>query len=1105
MLQHVLLTCGSTDMALETKNVAISFGGGIDTKTDQKQLQAGRLSTITNGQYDRLGALGKRYGYNKLDTSVFYSGSQGLVTGTVALPALQQLATFQDQLVGIDDWGTYIYSFVPSAKSWNRVDRISNVAPDVRVAFESTADMTNADVAYCNGFLVYTWITNAWNSTGIAIGDVQWGVLDSLTNAIIIGPTNVSGTVGRNTNPKATTVGNKVVLTYVDFSGDANGSMFASVIDCTANQAPFYVGAQRLVSGTVQSPLTYDACTDGTRLYTLHSKNENPAKASLGASGLAYNVYSVGSTLTNIASTTANPGAALYWSIGLCFKEQSGTRRLWSGFSYQETTSSIDYVDASVHDWTPNTLTAWAGPKHMWSSPQALGNQFAIYLGMVAPDPTHCYVTWRNSISDGVFGGVTQAWSHSFSNQASGSLSPLGAPRGPMHRVEMLSKPFLANVGPSGSQHAFVLGTNNSSVQGTQYLFDILTDESAAASGTLWQPVCTVAPRLSNVPSTQIVNNFGMLSNVPSGTNGYVFNSIGVALQDSTTHGKSAVNNITFDFSPFQAFDCGELGQNLHISTGIPTYFDGNDSGEIGFLRYPEMGASNLVSGSGGGLVHGTYQYAVVYEWVDSRGQRHQSAPSIEQQITVGAGDNGKVTLTIPCLSITNRQNPYISGTNPVGIAVYRSTVNGELLYRLTGDAVPIGLYNVPTTSSLMYSDTSSDGTALLSTREVLYTSVAGQGPAPLPHFNPPAAKYGHVFNNRWWLAGCDDPKAIWFSSEFVSEEAIWFNDDMTLTVDDGGAITALNHVDDKLIVFKQDRIFIVEGQAPNELGQGNQLQVFPLETDGQGCINHRSVVRTGDGCMFQSKEGIYLLDRSMSVQNVGWPTEDLQRANPLITSAVVHPVLPHVRFTCYSRLVTTVPYSTQGVTIVYDYRAKAWMPFYYYDVVNDNDNAMVSAAVPFSGTYAMAFGTGFQGDVLNYPGGSVVLEASGTFYDGGRYVPMYVETPWIAAADVGGFQRCRDIQLTGEAFDASDFNIGLAHDYDPAYVQNSTWAVTGADPGFNREVHVKNQKGQALKIKISDDDSGASTTGKGINISRIILRLGVKPGTAKNPPANRQ
>ena len=86
-------------MPLQKQNISISFGQGIDTKTDPNQVQAGKLLSAQNIVFGEGMSFNKRNGYQLLST----------------MSAGQQLTTFKNELIGFD--GTTLESYSPITKT----------------------------------------------------------------------------------------------------------------------------------------------------------------------------------------------------------------------------------------------------------------------------------------------------------------------------------------------------------------------------------------------------------------------------------------------------------------------------------------------------------------------------------------------------------------------------------------------------------------------------------------------------------------------------------------------------------------------------------------------------------------------------------------------------------------------------------------------------------------------------------------------------------------------------------------------------------------------------------------------------------------------------
>ena len=94
-----------------------------------------------------------------------------------------------------------------------------------------------------------------------------------------------------------------------------------------------------------------------------------------------------------------------------------------------------------------------------------------------------------------------------------------------------------------------------------------------------------------------------------------------------TIYTQTGINVVTLDFINAHISKV-ELGGNTHLTGGILSMYDGVSVVEHGFNIFPEN-VTVSHNPTAGGIAPGTYQYSVVYSWMDAQGQTHYSAPSV--------------------------------------------------------------------------------------------------------------------------------------------------------------------------------------------------------------------------------------------------------------------------------------------------------------------------------------------------------------------------------------------------------------------------------------------------------------------------------------------
>ena len=102
----------------------VAFSGGIDTKTDPKQVIPGKLLDLQNGIFGQTGMVNRRWGYTALGTGIIGS----------ALPIAKCAAvegSYNNELLMYD--GQNAYSYIVANNAWaNRGEFVSVIQTAVR-------------------------------------------------------------------------------------------------------------------------------------------------------------------------------------------------------------------------------------------------------------------------------------------------------------------------------------------------------------------------------------------------------------------------------------------------------------------------------------------------------------------------------------------------------------------------------------------------------------------------------------------------------------------------------------------------------------------------------------------------------------------------------------------------------------------------------------------------------------------------------------------------------------------------------------------------------------------------------------------------------------
>ncbi len=536
---------------------------------------------------------------------------------------------------------------------------------------------------------------------------------------------------------------------------------------------------------------------------------------------------------------------------------------------------------------------------------------------------------------------------------------------------------------------------------------------------------------------------------------------------------QAGVQGVTFDFTEPQV--ALELSDDLHITGGILSMYDGAQVCEHGFNLYPE---NMQFSASGSGSFTGSYQAFAIYEWMDNYGLIHQSAPS--PVVTTTASSNATFNYTIPTLRLTSK-------ITPISIAIYRTLANQENFFRVTSISAP--LLNSATVDTVSTTDSVADAT--LSGNAQPYTNPDNNA-SEVPNLAAPAPRHISRYRNRAVVIPAESPFQWVFSKALVPGVPVEFNPQQLFQAveQDGGPLTCSIEMDDKLILFSEDRVRYVVGDGPAPNGTNNDYgNAYHIPSD-VGCINPRSLVLIPAGVMFQSAKGIYLLGRGLDVGYIGAPVEIYNSAT--VTAARLEPNSRRVIFTLDT-----------GIALAYDYHVGKWAVWTAHDAAD---------ATIFGG-------------LLTYlrPDGTVLQQTPGEYTDDGQAILQSLVTSWLAFAGISGVQRVWRFNIRGDYRSPHILNVSVAVDDNPGTVQtervvaadvmgdqpvaDTTVADTdnpggGTYPPYEFTVKLARQRCASVQLTIQEQQTGPDY-GEGFSLSAVSFLVGTDKGLHK-VPANR-
>jgi hypothetical protein len=556
--------------------------------------------------------------------------------------------------------------------------------------------------------------------------------------------------------------------------------------------------------------------------------------------------------------------------------------------------------------------------------------------------------------------------------------------------------------------------------------------------------------------------SYSCLSNIDEVSTGIYKFSAPIAykfLSNSTFN--AAVSSFGLDFTDEKRFMWAELGGTTMFTGGHTFRYDGTSTLENNFLLYPEILAATPGAVGGSGMNNGTYSYLVVFEASDANGNVDRSTTSLPKSATTTAGAGlGKVTLEIHNLPVTW----HTPSNQRIIASIFRTEAGGETYYFITSQTVDT------TQTVFAYVDQANDSTII--SRRIIYTQggVLDREPAP-----PCDQLITH--NNRIW--GFTE-KTVFYSGDYVPGESPWFSTIQQFRIEAGGNITAIASLDERLIIFKRDRIFRVSGRGGNAQGTGSDLTPPEVITSDCGCIDMRSLVVIPQGIMFQSDKGLYMLSRGDELTFIGMPVSAYLDTYPVVRSAVMMPKTREVRFQVSDG-------AGEGMVLVYNYRDNRWTTHtnYDYDGLTDRQDSVV-----VDGSYYTV-----DADA------NISKETDGEFTDpDNSYIVSELETGWIKPAGKQGLVRCQRMTFLNEFMDDHVLEIEIDKNYVDTAVQSSqfTSAEIESFPQEQVSIHVQDQQGEAWRIRMTDATSAGVTTREGFRAKGVTLLVGVKRGTVE-------
>lgn len=1017
---------------LTKQPLLFNFSGGLDLKTDPNQVGAGAFLSLQNSVFDKGGRLSKRNGFSLLPT--------------LPNPA-QYLTTFNGNLTAI---GEVIQAYSQNTMQWDAKGAFIPLSLNTLPLIRNNINQIQCDAIIANGL-----VCTVYSETNGSTTDYRFAVADAVTGQNLIQPTPIypadSGTVSGS--PRVFVVGNYFI---VMFSTTVSSISYLQYIPI--NYITLIAGAPVDLSldYTAAPTVAFDGATVNGVLYVAWSSN---------ATGI--NMAAIGPTLIKIY--TAIPDASHHATMMSVTGDINGF--IWVSYYNLNTTNGYAFrVNSSLIVQTSPTAII-TGQTVLNLTSAGFGHLFFYY----EVSNTYAYDT---SIATNY---IEQNDIHY--NASLGTASTLVRSLGLASKAVLVPNEFGDVSYLVGVYQNITDYQNNGNYQDGYYLIQAPSGSIAAqlAYGNGGPYLTLGLPQLqvmgSNLSCAYLYKD--SISAVNKGT------ALTAGTQTDGIYSQLGVNLVTFDLAPSELIST-EIGSNLNLCGGFLWAYDGYSLTENGFFVWPDSIEATW-SATGGSIVAKpdgstnteAYWYQVTYEWTDNQGNAFRSAPSIPIYVTTtGSGDAGSIVLNIPTLRLTYKIS------NPVKLVIYRWSVGQQTYYQTTSITSP--LLNNPVVDYLTFTDTNSDATIL--GNNIIYTNGG-----VIEDTSAPACISSTLFDDRLWLIDAEDQNLLWYSKQVIEGTPVEMSNLFTLYVAPStgaagstGTLQCLFPMDDKLIMFKSEAIYYMNGTGPDNTGANSTYSQPLFITATIGCANQNSIVFCPLGLMFQSSKGIWLLGRDLSTEYIGAPVEALTQFNiqsgiqPTVMSALVEPGTNQVRFTMNT-----------GITLMYDYYFKQWGTF-----------------VGIPGTSSTIY-QNLHTYINQYQ--QVYQESVGSYLDGTTPTVMQFTTGWLQLQKLQGYQRAYYFYLLGTYVSPHQLQISVAYDYsppsqitvltpdnstpnwggDPLWGSSTPWGGPGNAERWR--VFLDRMKCSALQISIQE--IAGTPAGAGLTLSGLNVVIGAKKG----------
>lgn len=339
---------------------------------------------------------------------------------------------------------------------------------------------------------------------------------------------------------------------------------------------------------------------------------------------------------------------------------------------------------------------------------------------------------------------------------------------------------------------------------------------------------------------------------------------------------------------------------------------------------------------------------------------------------------------------------------------------------------------------------------------------------------SPPLAKFVKVHKNRMFLAGnLTNPSRLYISA--LADPETWTGTDsgfVDVGKGDGDTITALAVLLDRLVITKNNSIWLLEGDSPSNF-------VLRRITDTAGCVDQHSIVYLKNALGMLAHDGWYFFDGVQMVlasEKVYTTIQSLNAAQLGLVSAVYYPSIRKVFIS-----VPSAGMLYNDTVLVFDELRTAW-------TIYRGINAACWVVWRQFQTDHLLFGDAQTGQMY---------DAETGYSDNGAAISFYAVTKSL---DQGGVELSKfqtDVFVDAlETTGTGDATITISYltDLSTTPTAGTTATVTGASVNVKRFTPSGTGAGntRSIAIKVAESSANRSLTIYGIT-AEFTPRIGLR------------